>query len=405
MFKGVEMSMIFIEEPGRSSKQADAGIRPVWRLGFRPFYLLGAVFAAVSVPAWLLKYYGYLSQFDNIGTAWHAHEMVFGFVVAIIIGFLYTAGKNWTGYWTPRDKILAALAVLWLAGRVAMLLAPPIVAAPIDLAFIPVAAWLLYGVLKKSANKKNLIMVGLLALLTLANVAYHAAMLGWAGNSPLHAIYDAILVIVILETIIGGRVIPMFTANAVPGVRPVMNTKRDRIIAVLTVLACLAWVCGAPNAIIVVTSIAAAVAQATRLIGWKPLCTLKNPLLCILHLSYAWIPAGFAFLALFALNIVPVSAGIHALAVGATAGLIIGMITRTALGHTGRPLKAGKAETAMYLLVQTGAILRLAAALNLADARNGTLIASAICWSVAFLIYLKVYGPYLLAARIDNKEG
>ncbi|TFW33870.1 NnrS family protein [Massilia horti] len=394
------MQLHTIEEP----EDSHAGARLAWlALGFRPFYLLAAAFAAISIPAWVASYYGVAGPF-RVGLAWHAHEMLFGFVVAVVIGFLYTAGRTWTGLWTPRDAQLGAIAALWIAGRVAMFSAPALVAAVVDLAFLPVAAWPLYRVLKQAGNKRNMFLVGLLGLLTAANAVYHASALGWIDIAPARPVYAAIIVVVIIETAIGGRVIPMFTTNAT-GVKTVMNPRIDKLALAFTVAAGLAWVFELPAALTALLALGAAAAQGVRLAGWKPFCSLRKPLLWILHLSYAWIPFGFLLLALAAYGLVPQSAAIHVLAVGALAGLILGMITRTALGHTGRPLAAGPKETAMYLLIQLGVVLRLVAALAPGSARDVALVAATVCWSAAFVLYVVVYGPYLCRPRIDGREG
>lgn len=400
------MSLIAIEEKeaGGSNPSVLSSL-PLLRLGFRPFYLLGAAFAAIGIPAWLLRYYGYADSLARVDLNWHAHEMVYGFAIAIIIGFLYTAGRNWTGLWTPRGGPLAAIALLWVAGRAAMLLAGPLPAALIDLLFLPVAAVPLYSVLRRSGNNRNLFLVALLALLAIVNIGFHAARIGWIAVSPLHMVHAAIMVIVIIESAIGGRVIPNFTANAVRGAQPVVNDRRDRITLVLTAGAGIAWALALPGPFVAGVAAAAAVAQMTRLLGWKPFCTLRTPLLWILHASYAWLAAGLGLLALAALGLVAASAAFHVLAVGSVAGLILGMITRTALGHTGRMLKAGGSETAMYLLIQAGAAARLLAAVGPAWMRDGGLVLSALCWSLAFLAYVVVYGPYLVNARIDGREG
>ena len=378
---------------------------PLLRLGFRPFYLLAAALAAISVPLWIARYFGLMPQLAHVDLNWHMHEMIFGFAIAVIIGFLYTAGRNWTGLWTPRGGALAAIAGLWIAGRAAMLLAPPLPAALIDLAFLPVAAWPLYRVLQRSGNKRNLFLVLLLGLLAMTNLGFHAARLGWLAMAPARPVHAAIMIIVIIEAAIGGRVIPMFTANAVRGVRTVVNQRRDRITLALTANAGLAWAFALPGPMVAGIAVAAAAAQATRLAGWKPLCTLRNPLLWILHASYAWLVAGLALLALAALGVVSASAAFHVLAVGSMAGLILGMITRTALGHTGRLLAAGKSETLMYALAQAGVLARLAAAVGPGDWRNAALVLAAACWTAAFALYLLVYAPYLFRARIDGKEG
>lgn len=400
------MSLLNIEEPEAAGHHAPwQSDHPLWRLGFRPFYLLAAVFAALSVPLWIAQYYGWLSVFPHVGLSWHMHEMVFGMVIAVVIGFLYTAGRNWTGLWTPRKTHLAALAALWLAGRIAMLTAPAGVAAAIDLLFLPFAAWPLYRVLQQSGNKRNLFLAGLLGLLTIANIVFHGAVLGWIAVAPALPIQAAILIVVVIESVIGARVIPMFTANGAPGTKPIVHPKRDKIALALMASASLAWVFGLPAPAIAALASAAACAVLLRLAGWKPHRTLHVPLLWILHLSYGWIPIGFFLLALAALNVVSASAAFHALTVGSMAGLIIGMMTRTSLGHTGRPLASGRAELAMYVLIQAGAFARVWAAIDMGAMHNSALIASTVCWSIAFLLYVVVYGPYLVRPRLDGREG
>jgi len=398
------MSLLTIDEP-RARAQEKANDHPLFRLGFRPFYLLAAAFAAISVPLWLARYLGMAQVLQRVDLNWHMHEMVFGFAIAVIIGFLFTAARNWTGLWTPRRGHLAALAGVWIAGRVAMLCAPPLLAAVVDLLFLPLAAWPLYRVLTRTNSKRNYFLLGLLGLLTALNLAFHAALLGWIDTSAMTAIQAAILVVVMIESVIGGRVIPGFTANAIPGVKPVTNEKQDRLCLALTALAALAWAVSLPAPLAAALAFAAACAQLIRLAGWKSLRTLGNPLLWILHVSYAWIPLGLLLMALAKLGLLPASAAFHALAVGSMAGLIVGMITRTALGHTGRSLTAGNSERIMYLLVQAGAIARVLAAFNPLGAGAVLLTVAAVTWSGAFLLYVAVYGPYLLRARADGREG
>jgi uncharacterized protein involved in response to NO len=402
------MALLTIEEPHPTGTGSSGfGAHPVWRLGFRPFYLLAAVFAAISIPLWLARYFGVgMGGLSNVGLFWHVHEMIFGFAIAVVIGFVFTAGRNWTGLWTPRGTHLAALAGLWIAGRLAMLFASPLLAAVIDIAFLPAAAWPIYRVLQRSGNKRNMFLVGLLSLLTVANIVFHASVLGWLALNPLFAVQAAILIVVTIESVIGGRVIPGFTSNAVPGTKPVVDTKRDRICLVLTALASVSWIAGLPAPLVAALAFAASAAQILRLLGWKSYRTLHNPLLWILHLSYAWIPIGFLLLGLAAAGVVSASAAFHALTVGSMAGLIIGMMTRTALGHTGRMLKSGNSEFAMYALIQAGALTRVAAALNPTAAwQQAALAIAAVCWAAAFALFAIVYAPYLVRVRIDGKEG
>ncbi|MFS2021241.1 NnrS family protein, partial [Massilia sp. CT11-108] len=176
------MALMTIEE-ARPAPAPGHGA-PLFALGFRPFYLLAAAFGALAVPLWIAAQAGVRLP-ARIDMLWHMHEMVFGFALAVVVGFLYTAGYAWTKLWTPRGKALAAIAAVWVAGRIAMLAAPPVVGALVDAAFLPVAAWPLFRVLKQSGNMRNMFLVGLLALLTLANVCYHAAALGWIRVNPL----------------------------------------------------------------------------------------------------------------------------------------------------------------------------------------------------------------------------
>jgi len=380
---------------------------PLLRLGFRPFYLLAAALAVVAVPAWLAGYKGLLP----LDLLWHAHEMVFGFAGAVIVGFLLTASRNWTNVQTPRGAPLAALVLLWIAGRAAMLAAPAaspavaLAARAVDAAFLPVAAWALLRVLKRGNSRRNYPIGGILALLAVANICFHAAALGWHAISPLLPVHGAILLITLLEAVMGGRVIPMFTVNGAPGSKPRSVAWRDKAAPALIAATALAWLLPVPAPVVAALAFAAAAVNALRLTGWAPLSTVRVPLLWVLHLAYAWIAGGLLLLGFAALGIGSASSAFHALAVGAMSGLIIGMITRTALGHTGRPLKAGRAESFMYALLEAGAVLRLCANIIPAGNRDLMLFSSAACWSSAFLLYLIVYTPYLSHARLDGREG
>lgn len=394
-----------LDPHGQIQASPPAPCAPLWRLGFRPFYLLAAAFAVLAIPFWLADYLGWLVAPVHVDVFWHAHEMVFGFAVAVIIGFLYTAGRNWTGLWTPRGHQLALIAGLWLLGRLAMLLADPRLAAVVDLAFLPAAAWPLYRVLARAQNKRNLMLLVILFMLWIADLIYHGCRLGMLTSSPLMAIEAAILVIVMLESVIGGRVIPPFTTNAIGQPRATIRPRLDRWVIGTTATTLLVWLLPSTGWLVLMTAGVAAILHGLRLSGWRTRHVWRHPLLWILHLSYAWIPIGLVLLGLSAINIVTVSAAFHALAVGSMAGLMVGMITRTALGHTGRPLAAGLPEIVMYGLILSAAIARTAAALVPPALYQSLLIFSMLCWSATFAVYLAVYGPYLVNARIDGLEG
>ncbi|MFZ6649302.1 NnrS family protein [Undibacterium sp. TJN25] len=395
-----------IQEPG-TSKSGLANM-PLLGLGFRPFYLLAAAFAMISIPLWLLSYTGHLPDASRLDLNWHMHEMVFGFALAVIIGFLLTAARNWTGLWTLRGRPLALLAALWIAGRLAMAWLPAPLAAVVDLAFIPCAAWPLYVVIKKSGNTRNLPLLGLLTLLFLANTVFHATRLAYLDISPILCIHAAILLVTLLEIEMAGRVIPGFTANALPGSSPVINPRLNKAALILAAAASVAWMLHIPAYAAAPLALCAAVAQAWRLSGWKPWKTGRQPLLWILHLSYGWIAIGFLLLGMAELGGATLgvsSTAFHVLAVGAMSGLILGMTTRTALGHTGRLLKVNFREITMYLLLQAGTMARICANIPATGHRTLALLLAAACWSAAFLLYLVVYVPYLLNPRLDGREG
>jgi len=379
---------------------------PVLRLGFRPFYLGAAVFGALAVPLWLALLFGQVALPLAVPPLlWHAHEMLFGFAVAVIVGFLLTAGQAWTGLATPRGAFLGALAALWCAARIAALSGPYVVYAVLDLLLLPLVAAVFVDVLVRARNRRNLPLASILLLLALANLGFHLAVVGAITLSPMRALHAALALVVMIECVIAGRVIPAFTSNATPGMRLVARPGRERATLSLTAIALLAWVVSAPAGLTAVAFGLAAAAHLHRQWSWWPWVTRGRPILWILHAAYAWLPAGFMLLAFAQAGWVGASAGVHALAVGTTGGLIIGMITRTARGHTGRPLQASKAEVLAYALVMSAAALRVALPIVAPSWLVPSLLAAALAWSAAFVIYLVVYTPWLVAARLDGKDG
>ena len=376
----------------------------LFALGFRPFYLLAAAFATIAIPVWVLVLAGKLAP-PMPGIWWHAHEMLFGFAVAVIVGFLFTAGRNWTGLDTPAGPSLAALAGLWLAGRIMLVASGGALAAAIDVIFLPTAAAALARVLWRARSRRNYFIVGLLGTLSLANLTFHGARLGFLAIDPLAALHFALGVIVVLETAIGGRVIPSFTASALRGVRQWQREWLDRSAIGCTGLALLSWAVCSWSALPAWLCLAAAVLQFARCAGWNPWAARRVPLLWVLHVSHLWIPVALLLLAAAQFGLLARSAGVHALTIGATGGLIIGMITRTALGHTGRPLVAGRFETLAYVLVQSAAVLRVLTVAAIPAAALFGIHAAAAAWSAAFALYLWRYLPFLIRPRLDGQPG
>jgi uncharacterized protein involved in response to NO len=401
------MALLNLDDP---RKRIPPHTFSLWALGFRPFYLLAAGFAALAVPLWVAILSGAISV-AMPGLWWHAHEMLFGFAAAVIVGFLFTAGRNWTGQPTPTDGSLAALAGVWLCGRLAMALDGGWMALVIDVAFLPLAALALGRALVRAGSRRNYFFPVILLAMAGANLIFHAARLNMLMVDPVVPLRVTLGLIVMIETIMGGRVIPTFTASALRGGSPIRQWQApwlSRASIALTGISLLAWalepalgwgVWFAPLALV------AAVLQLARTLGWNGWAARRVPLVWILHLGHLWIAVGLGLVALSAWGLVPLSAAVHAFAIGATGGLIIGMITRTALGHTGRMLVASPVETSAYVLIQCAAVARVLTLVALPLAATRGVHVAAALWSLGFLLYLWRYLPWLIRARIDGQPG
>ena len=399
--------LLTISEPGSRSGALGPSPRglPLLRLGFRPFYLAAALAAVALMALWPAVLLGHVRPASGLAPSlWHAHEMVFGCIAAVVVGFLFTAGKVWTGRATPRGPGLAALALLWLAGRVAGLLAPGLVFLVVDSAFLAVVATIFAVIVVRSHNWRNAGVALLLALLAAVNLAFHVAATGGLAELAMRPLHAALALLILLESVIGGRVIPAFTRSANPGLALVGRAWLDRLALGATALGLVLWLCEAAPAAAAAVLGVAALAQAARLAGWRPWVARQRPILWILHAAYAWIPLGLGLLAAACAGLAAPSAGVHALAVGATGGLVIGMLTRTARGHTGRTLLASRAEVTAYVLVMAAAVLRVAAALE-PHWWTVAVCAAGTCWIAAFTFYLWRFAPWLVAARLDGKDG
>ncbi|MFO1217000.1 MAG: NnrS family protein [Burkholderiaceae bacterium] len=391
-----------IEEPP-NRRVAPRGFA-LWQLGFRPFYLLASVFAALSVLLWAAQSAGWVRPLLATPQM-HAHEMVFGYTLAVIVGFLFTAGRNWTNRPTPTGAVLAALAAWWIAARVLML-TPYATAAAIVNAGFPLAAAVALAIPFWAArNQRNYFFVGLLVLLALANAAIHAAHAGVFSLPAALGVQVALDVVVFVMAVMGGRVIPMFTNNGVPGTGAVRDARVERA-ALGSLLALLAVdLLGLRGAPLVVVLAVAALAHGARLALWRGWRTGRAPLVWSLHVAYAWIVVHLVLRALGELGAVVPAIATHALTVGAIGGLTIAMMTRTARGHTARPLLADRFDVACYSLVLAAALLRVVVPLVAPGAWLFAVLASALAWSLAFGLYALHYGPWLIRPRLDGAPG
>lgn len=391
--------LLTLEEPRRAPPTGWA----LWNLGFRPFYLLAAAYAALSVPLWVAAWLGWLPPFPG-GVAGHGHEMLFGFASAVIVGFLFTAGKTWSGQPTPTGGALKALCALWLAARVLPYTPLAALGPWADLAFAWGSAFALWRALHAGRNRRNYFFVALLvALGVLSLLRDGGAAMGLA--LPLPGLALALDVVLFILVVMGGRVIPMFTNNGVPTARArkLPWVEKFALGSVLALLAADALPLPAPA--LATLLVVAATAHLVRWALWTPWRTLSKPLVWILHAAYLWIPVHLALRAATVLGAVAPGPATHALTAGAIGGLIIGMMTRTSRGHTGRLLRADGWDVVMYVLVLCAAAVRVAVPLLVPAWTLQAVAAGAVLWSLGFALFALRYVPVLARPRIDGQPG
>jgi uncharacterized protein involved in response to NO len=377
----------------------------LWNLGFRPFYLLASLFSVFSVLLWAAQYSGYLPSGYLRGPAWHGHEMLFGYTTAVIAGFLLTAVRVWTNQPTASGMSLMALAALWVCGRILVLTPLDITAAVVNAAF-PVAVAVAIGIpLVRSRNVRNYFFVGLLLLMGMLVLAVHLA---WRVNpdfSPQTGLQLALDVVLFIMVVMGGRVIPMFTHSGVPGTRATRYGVVENLalggVLLLFAADLLRW---DPIAVATIALISA-IAHGVRLALWRPWRTLATPLVWVLHAAYAWIVVHLALRGLPGLELPTGPFATHALTVGAIGGLTLGMMTRTARGHTGRPLEADGFEFTSFLLIQVAALVRVFGGAAFPALYLASVQLAGLLWAAAFGLYAVRYWPILSRPRLDGKPG
>lgn len=379
---------------------------PLFSFGFRPFFLLACAWHTLIVPMWVLAYLGYHPFAGALTRDWHVHEMLFGYLSGVMAGFLLTAVPNWTGRLPVLGAPLVLLVGLWVAGRVAMVMAPQSIwAAIVDSAFLVIFAGVIWREVLAGRNWKNLPVCGLVSLLALANIGVHLRPLQpdlAAGAERL-----ALGVAAMMIALIGGRVTPSFTRNWLVARKvaslPAAASRLDLAVLVVTGIAVAAWVIAPTSEIAGGALVFAGAGNVLRLSRWRGEKTFAEPLVWILHNGYGWLGLALALMGAAALwpARVPYSAGIHALTVGAIGVMTLAMMTRAILGHTGRARTAGKGTLAIYLFANLAAWLRFAAAF--APAQQAVLLGlSAAAWSLAFGGFVIVYGPMLIGPRFDQ---
>ncbi len=398
--------MSLLKQSPQTSNKANGWA--VLGLGFRPFFLLAGCAAVLMMALWPLVWRGQVAvavHYDPI--AWHAHEMLFGYVAAVIAGFLLTAVRNWSGAETWTGSRLGLLALLWLCGRVLPWLpgVPVALVVAVDVAFLPLLALSLVPALWQGSSRVNRLLVPLILAMGLVNLLSHLQMLGvldLAGD--MRRVMPAL--ILLLLVMIAGRVVPFFAANVLPGFTPTVRPWVERLTPASLGLIALftAWPV-APSGLLAALWSLFALAQAVRLAGWFDRRVFSIAILWILYLGYAWLVVGAFLNALAAVGLFPPSAALHALTVGTIGSFTIGMMARVARGHTGRPIDVGWSMALAFVVVNLAVLVRVFGTALFSSHYALWIDLSATLWVTGFALFTAHYLPMLLRPRVDGKPG
>jgi uncharacterized protein involved in response to NO len=387
--------------PTALERQRDYAGPEILSYGFRPFFLGGAVWAALSILIWIPLYASAIPWHSPLSPLdWHIHEMLYGYVPAVIAGFLLTAIPNWTGRLPVRGAPLAGLALVWLSGRIAMLMSGGIgvlAAATIDIGFLVLLLAVTLREVVAGKNWRNLRVLALILVLLAGNLVFHVETIrfGAANYGP----RIGIAAILLLISLVGGRIIPSFTHNWMvrenPGRLPVSFGRFDVAVIVLSASTFASWIVAPMATVTGLLMILSGILHAARLARWAGDRALRNRLVLVLHVAYAFVPIGFLLTGAAVLqpDHAPASAGIHAWTAGAVGMMTMAVMTRATLGHTGQKLVATPLTQAIYACLLVAAILRIAAACN---GSLGLMHASGTAWILAFAGFVAVYGPKLI---------
>ena len=385
---------------------------PFLSYGFRPFFLFAGLYGTIAILTWL----GWLLLHDIDGGMalpafagpphlWHGHEMIFGYATAVLSGFILTAVPSWTGARRIAGTPLFILATVWLAGRLAMwfsVFLPPLLVALIDLAHLPLLAAFIAGGLLVRPAPRNLVFLLFLLLLTLANGAFHAEWAGFTEATASRGLEGALLLLSLMLAIIGGRIVPAFTRNALnrgdadQSSLPRSFNWLDRAAILSTAALAVLTVAEAGEPALGGVAAIAAIANLSRLSFWRWRATLASPILWSLHLSYGFL--GLAFGALAVAHFtgwIGVTSAMHLLAIGAIGGMTLAVMTRASLGHTGRPLVTARPIGVAYAMVAAAAIVRSLGVEIFPAHYMAVLAAAALLWIGAFAIFSGIYLPIL----------
>jgi uncharacterized protein involved in response to NO len=394
--------------PPAAKIEVQPPILPVLALGFRPFFLLAGLHASTMILLWVGNFLNWWSPNHPIDPMlWHGHEMLFGYTIAVVAGFLLTAVPNWTSHKTATGLPLAALALLWIAARMALLgnWMPIKVAAALDLSFIPALAITLAIPLVKARQPRNLVFLPILGYLWLTNLSFWSPWLGLGfGNSYL-GLDLGLQGILMMVAVIGGRVIPFFTRSAIPGSDPQKSKQLEIIYLGGIPVIAIGQAVGAHPQFLLAVCGAVGFGHLIRLSRWYDPKIWSIPLLWVLHLGYAWLGLGYLMKGLGAVGVVNPLLALHAFTVGCIGLLTLGMMARVSLGHGGRELKASAGMVKAFALLAVAAVTRtLVPLLGICNYSHWVAI-SGLLWTAAFLTFTWVYTPILSKPRADGKPG
>jgi uncharacterized protein involved in response to NO len=381
---------------------------PLFALGFRVFFLLAGFSALALLILWRQMTQGIIAPPYFTGNYWHAHEMLLGYTVAVIAGFLLTAVSNWTGKITLQGDALVGLSLLWLYGRILPFYAgllPDELIALVDFAFLPSLTFVIAKTLISTKNYKNLIFVGLLGLLMVGNAMIHSQMLEHCENSAAIGIQIVVATIVIMILVIAGRVFPFFTEKGLKGISIPRNPQLDILAIGSAAILFGLQLAGVSGTILALVALTTAALNAWRLAGWFVFRIWFVPLLWVLYLGYGWLILGFIFTAFSAWELVLPSLALHAFTVGGMGVLTIGMMARVSLGHTGRAMKVSNVMAIAFGLINIAALFRVILPAALFSWSNVLIYCATLAWLAAFALFMFVYVPILTAARVDGKNG
>ena len=394
-----------IEDPNDNISK---GAFSLFALGFRPFFLLAAISAPTLITLWLLKLFGMVTLSNYYSsTTWHAHEMLFGYSVAVIAGFLLTAAGNWTGIKMINGWRLALLSTVFILGRIAPFIPelPYWIIVSIDLSFIPLVALLIAIPVIKVKQWSNIIFVPLLLAMAAANLTVHLSTLNILDTSIATGSRVMLYLVIFLIVVMGGRVIPFFTERGVEGV----STKKWKWVEYLAPVSIVSLVIAdvflANNILIGYAALFSFAVHTIRLYGWYSNKIWQNPLVWILQVAYAWLIVGFILKSLLLFNSAAVTFSYHAFTVGGIGIMTLGMMARVSLGHTGREMKLNSWMVLAFILINVAAIFRVILPVFMHDYYLQLIQVAGWLWVVSFIIYLLVYTPMWLKPRVDGRPG